>query len=213
MSYELRDVKNHVLENAQYYMNIGYAGYRVTSDFSPKRDHPVTGEIIEHLGVDLTGAYGWNALDWVIAPWSGIIVAIERNVTLSAGSGEGTQEERVKKIRELGIGSGNYVRLRHNDRVETRMIHLAYGTVTSKGVGEIVKKGERLGYMGMSGMAVGAHLDFEVIVDGKHADPIPYLLGEIEVVSDYENQGGVYMGYFNSFVSLIYPMYTPPWFS
>lgn len=195
MSYELRDVKIHVLENAQYYMNIGYAGYRVTSDFLPKRDHPVTGEIIEHLGVDMTGAYGWNALDWVVAPWSGKIVSIEKDVTLSAGAGEETQEERAKKIRELGIGSGNYVRLRHNDRVETRMIHLAYGTVTSKGVGDIVKKGERLGYMGMTGMAVGAHLHFEVIMDGKHVDPIPYLLGEINVVSDYENQGGAYMGY------------------
>lgn len=195
MSYELKGVKNHVFENAQHYMNIGYAGYRVTSDFEPKRDHPVTGEIIEHLGVDMTGAYGWNALDWVVAPWSGKIVAIERNVTLSAGSGEGTQEERVKKIRELGIGSGNYVRLRHNDRVETRMIHLAYGTVTSKGVGDIVKKGERLGYMGMTGMATGAHLHFEVIVDGVHVDPIPYLLGEKNVVSDYDIEGGAYMGY------------------
>ena len=50
MSYELRDVKIHVLENAQYYMNIGYAGYRNYLGLFAKRDHPVTGEIIEHLG-------------------------------------------------------------------------------------------------------------------------------------------------------------------
>jgi hypothetical protein len=192
MAVDFKGVKHHILKQAPYYMAKGHAGYRITSDFQPRRFHPLKLKYIEHLAIDLTGAYGWAATDYIIAPWDGVIEKIERNVTLIAGTGEGASE-RAKEIERLGIGGGNYVQLRHNKHIQTVYKHLQFGTVTDKKVGDVVSVGETLGYMGSTGMSTGAHLHFEVIVDGVKVDPKPYLLGEIQVISDYE--GGEEMGY------------------
>jgi hypothetical protein len=192
MAYELRGVKYHLFKNAQYYMSKGQSGYRITSDYTDAREHPLTGTVKPHPAIDLTGSYGWAATDDVIAPWAGKIVKIERNVTLCAGTGEG-KDARVAEINRLGIGSGNYVRLRHNSHYETVYKHMQHGKVTNKNVGEIVNVAEVLGYMGTTGMSTAPHLHFEVIKDGVCVDPKPYLLGQIQIISDYE--GGSEMGY------------------
>ena len=43
--------------------------------------------------------------------------------------------------------------------------------------GEKVLKGQVLGYMGATGNVTGAHLHFDVNVNGKYVDPAPYLDG------------------------------------
>ena len=47
-------------------------------------------------------------------------------------------------------------------------------------VGQAVKKGDVLGYMGATGNVTGAHLHFDVNIDGCYVDPEPYLKGEKE---------------------------------
>jgi murein DD-endopeptidase MepM/ murein hydrolase activator NlpD len=42
--------------------------------------------------------------------------------------------------------------------------------------GQTIKKGDRIGAVGMTGTATGNHLHFEVIVNNKKADPMNYLL-------------------------------------
>lgn len=178
MATPLLNVKNHVLKQAQHYMDKGKDGYRITSDFSSNRKHPVTQRPQPHWGVDMTGSYGWNALDYIIAYDDGEIVALERNVKLTAVSGA-DKDWRVAEIQRLGQSSGNYVRIKHNEDYETRYIHMQYASIpTNLKVGTKVKKSEVIGYMGTTGMSTGGHLHFEVIKNGICVDPKPYLLSE-----------------------------------
>ena len=54
-----------------------------------------------------------------------------------------------------------------------------YGHLKPGGIlvekGQEVKKGEKIGLVGMTGTATGYHLHFEVRKDGKPVDPEPYL--------------------------------------
>jgi hypothetical protein len=69
---------------------------------------------------------------------------------------------------------GLTVKIRHAPHFTTLYAHMsrfAAGTA----VGSSVRKGEVIGYVGMTGRSTGAHLHFSTIIDGKFADPAPYL--------------------------------------
>ncbi len=65
---------------------------------------------------------------------------------------------------------GNYILIRHSGRLETAYAHLA-GFAPSVAAGTMVRRGEVIGYVGMTGVATGPHLYYEVIVDGRQIDP------------------------------------------
>lgn len=67
-------------------------------------------------------------------------------------------------------GYGRYVRIRHNGRYMTAYAHMK-GFAKGIRVGARVRRGEIIGYVGSSGLSTGPHLHFEVLVDGRHADP------------------------------------------
>jgi hypothetical protein len=69
---------------------------------------------------------------------------------------------------------GNMVKIEHKNGYMTRYLHLAYKTVKVK-VGDKVKKGQVLGYMGDTGYSFGGHLHFEVWKNGNRIDPTEYL--------------------------------------
>jgi murein DD-endopeptidase MepM/ murein hydrolase activator NlpD len=69
---------------------------------------------------------------------------------------------------------GLTVKIRHAAQFTTLYAHMsrfAAGTA----VGSTVRKGEVIGYVGMTGRSTGAHLHFSAIINGKFADPAPYL--------------------------------------
>lgn len=117
-----------------------------------------------HNGIDLVGAN--YTLQWEVAHSDGEVVAVKKDCNYNTyPNGEHIY--------------GNYVKLKHADGYYTLYAHIKYGTVQVK-VGDKVKKGTRLGYMGNTGFSNGSHLHFEVR-DTKDItiDPKPYLNADL----------------------------------
>lgn len=69
-------------------------------------------------------------------------------------------------------GYGNFVKIYHRDGIETCYGHMEKIAVKA---GEHVKKGQVIGYEGCTGLCTGAHLHYEVRVNGTAVNPIKYL--------------------------------------
>lgn len=111
-----------------------------------------------HGGIDLVRE-GYR-LDNITAHSDGIVVQVIKNVNAN------TPNEPTN--------SGNMVKIGHGNGFQTRYLHLAYDTINVN-VGDKVKKGEILGYMGNTGYSFGGHLHFEVLKDGNRINPTEYL--------------------------------------
>lgn len=115
------------------------------------RMHPILHYTRLHAGVDIGGKLG--------AP----IYATQDGVVTKAATG-------------YNGGSGNNVRINHGtmdgDKIETAYLHMESYVVK---VGQEVKKGELIGYVGSTGLSTSAHLHFALYVNGENSDPEPYL--------------------------------------
>ncbi|MBN8920138.1 MAG: M23 family metallopeptidase, partial [Rhizobiales bacterium] len=68
-------------------------------------------------------------------------------------------------------GYGKYVRIRHNNGYETAYGHMsAIGRGISPGVS--VRQGQIIGYVGSTGLSTGAHVHYEILVNGRFVDPM-----------------------------------------
>lgn len=124
-----------------------------------------------HDGVDLvnTNSKGDHILGWEVAHSDGVVVSTRNNCT---GFEKGSY--------------GNYVKLRHDDGYYTLYAHMAYNTVKVK-VGDKVKKGQVLGYMGNTGYSFGGHLHFEVRTPADvRIDPTPYLNKDLPSQDEFQ---------------------------
>ncbi len=122
--------------------NTPVAGGRISSGFGP-RQHPVLGYSRMHRGMDFALPSGAP----VHAVAGGVVVEIGRRGTY-----------------------GNYVRIRHDTRTETAYAHLG-AFAASLRQGARVRRGEAIGAVGSTGRSTGAHLHYEVLVDGRQVDP------------------------------------------
>ena len=111
-----------------------------------------------HHANDIVGS-GYT-LDTVVAHTSGRVVFCQDGYGNMKGS--------------TGNASyGNCVKIEHSNGYQTLYAHMQKRLLVKNG--EYVKKGQRLGYMGDSGNACGAHLHFEVWKDGVRINPTDYL--------------------------------------
>ena len=69
---------------------------------------------------------------------------------------------------------GLTMKIRHAAQYTTLYAHMSR-FASGLAVGTRVRKGELIGYVGMTGRSTGAHLHFSTIVNAKFADPAPYL--------------------------------------
>ncbi len=104
----------------------------VTSHFSTHRFHPILKTVRAHLGTDYAAPVG----------------------TPVQTIGEG----RVVYAGRKG-GAGNLVEVQHSNGYETYYMHLLRVLVRS---GQRVSQGQRIGLVGMTGLATGPHLDFRI---------------------------------------------------
>ena len=84
---------------------------------------------------------------------------------------------------------GNMVRIKHapykKQTLQTRYAHLSSYCVK---VGQKVKEGEIIGYSGTTGNVYGAHLHFEVILNGKRTNPLTWLDADYTLATGKEYQ-------------------------
>jgi murein DD-endopeptidase MepM/ murein hydrolase activator NlpD len=118
----------------------------ISSSFSPSRWHPILDRPRPHTGID------------VVAPVGTPVVAAARG--------------RVAFVGEQG-DYGLMIDIDHGYGHVTRYAHLSAFNVRA---GQLVMRGDTIGAVGQSGLAVGPHLHYEVLVDGRAANPRRYLL-------------------------------------
>jgi murein DD-endopeptidase MepM/ murein hydrolase activator NlpD len=83
----------------------------------------------------------------------------------------------VRIANESGGAFGVHVMIDHNINGEvfsTHYAHMLYGSLQVK-PGDVVQAGTVLGHVGDTGLSYGAHLHFEVFVNGARIDPLPWL--------------------------------------
>lgn len=128
-----------------------YPQYRITSRFG-MRTHPVTGKpSTMHNGIDLVAYDGKSShTDYIVAHTGGTVESVGYNSS-----------------------AGYYVNIKVSDR--TIMVYYHMSKMPDVKKGATVKKGDKLGYMGSTGSATGAHLHWGIKQDGKWIDPEPFL--------------------------------------
>lgn len=77
----------------------------------------------------------------------------------------------VVTSRKYEGAGGNTVRIRHNSVYSTAYLHLS-GYAKGLKVGQRVRQGEVIGYVGSTGRSTGPHLDFRVWKNGSPINPL-----------------------------------------
>ena len=108
------------------------------------RRHPILGYVKMHTGVDWATPYG----------------------TPIFASGNGV----IEKVGWEG-GYGKYIRIKHNNGYETAYGHMS---AYAKGIepGKRVRQGQVIGFVGSTGLSTGAHVHYEILVNGRFVDPM-----------------------------------------
>ena len=116
---------------------------RISSRYSKRRKHPVTGRWKGHFGTDYAAAKGTPI--WSTANGTIIAATYTKN-------------------------NGNYVKVRHNGTYTTQYLHMSkIKPGIRKGV--FVKQGDIIGYVGSTGLATGPHVCYRFWKNDKQVDP------------------------------------------
>lgn len=78
----------------------------------------------------------------------------------------------VDDLRYNAPGTGNMVQIAHDSVYSSRYLHLSRINVKP---GQVVKAGDVIGHVGMTGKASGPHLHLEIRENGKPVDPTKFL--------------------------------------
>jgi len=110
------------------------------------RSDPFQGRAARHQGIDLA------------APTGTPIYATADGIVTDAGYNNG--------------GYGNLIKVDHGRGIETRYGHLSAILVRA---GQRIVRGQQIGRMGSTGRSTGSHLHYEVRIDGRAVNPIPFM--------------------------------------
>ena len=117
--------------------------FRISSNFNPRRRHPILNTIRAHKGTDYAAPTGTPI--------------------------RATSDGRITRASRYG-SFGNLVTIKHSGGFETKYAHLSqFASGISRG--DRVRQGEVIGYVGATGGATGPHLHYEFLVNGVHQNP------------------------------------------
>ncbi|MBQ3791899.1 MAG: peptidoglycan DD-metalloendopeptidase family protein [Clostridia bacterium] len=121
-------------------------GYRYISSYYGNRSYMYQGRKITdfHTGIDITGSSVYGKP--IVAAASGTVIRAEYHKSY-----------------------GNYLIIDHGGGIVTLYAHCSSLKVQK---GDTVSQGDIVALVGSTGQSTGAHLHFEVRVNGKHVDPI-----------------------------------------
>ena len=91
-----------------------------------------------------------------------------------------TANGTVTESRRKG-GNGNYVKIKHNATYSTQYLHMQKRKAK---VGDFVKQGDVIGWVGMTGNTGGPHVCYRFWKNGKQVDPFRQKLPEAEPISE-----------------------------
>lgn len=133
-----------------------------TSGYGTRTD-PFRGGAARHQGIDLA------------APVGTPIYATADGTVSEAGYNRG--------------GYGNLIKLNHGRGIETRYGHLSRILVSP---GQRVTRGQLIGRMGSTGRSTGSHLHYEVRIDGRAVNPIPFMKSNDYLLAMQKKGGGTH---------------------
>ncbi|TWX51156.1 OapA family protein [Colwellia hornerae] len=113
----------------------------ISSNFKPKRFHPIQKRWKAHRGTDYRANKG--------------------TPVVAAGNGKVTHSTYNKY-------NGNYVFIQHGNGIVTKYLHFSKRKVKK---GQRVKQGDVIGYVGSTGMSEASHLHYEFLLNGVHRNP------------------------------------------
>ena len=125
--------------------------YHLSSPFGTRED-PVYGGTARHMGQDFASSLG--------------------NPVYATGDGV------VEKVDFKYSGYGNEVVINHGFGYKTRYAHLSTVDV---GVGQPLKRGDKIGEVGKSGKVTGPHLHYEVLFKNTQVNPMSFMDMEMPV--------------------------------
>ncbi|MFL6755633.1 MAG: M23 family metallopeptidase, partial [Sphingomicrobium sp.] len=134
-----------------------------TSGFGVRSD-PFHAGAAMHPGIDLAGSYGTP------------IYATADGTVLRAGWNSG--------------GYGNLVEIDHGRGITTRYGHMSAILIRA---GDHITRGQQIGRMGSTGRSTGNHLHYEVRIDGRAVNPIPFMKSTDYVLAMQRRSGAASM--------------------
>ncbi len=129
---------------------------RISSNFNPKRRHPILNSIRAHRGVDYAAPRG----------------------TPIRAAGDGKVIFRGAKN-----GYGKTVILQHGGNITTLYAHMSNFAAKAR-LGSRVRQGQTIGYVGMTGLATANHLHYEYRLNGVHRNPRTVPLPDAEPIAE-----------------------------
>ncbi len=129
---------------------------RVSSNFNPRRRHPILNRIRAHRGVDYSAPYG----------------------TSIKAAGDGKVIFRGTKS-----GYGNTIIVQHGGNITTLYAHMSKFAAKAR-VGARVRQGQTIGYVGATGLATASHLHYEYQINGVHRNPRTVELPQADPIDD-----------------------------
>ncbi|MDH3746560.1 MAG: peptidoglycan DD-metalloendopeptidase family protein [Gammaproteobacteria bacterium] len=127
---------------------------RVSSNFNPRRRHPILNKIRAHRGVDYAAPRG--------------------TPIKAAGNGKVI-------FRGVKNGYGNAIILQHGGNITTLYAHMS-GFAASARIGRRMRQGQTIGYVGATGLATANHLHYEYRLNGVHRNPRTVALPKAEPI-------------------------------